>query len=180
MDSIDAANLLIAVVAAPINGPAVVSSAATCELYSKLLFREKESSPIRRSRDLVSSLALSPAHTFGEALAAFIDAERIGESPERSRRIKYYNIATSIQAPIPLAHFTFSQPFVILNYGDLIPEKALRRMDWDLARIEKFQARDLEQTRRFTKHTIQRIGRLLGKLPSMEGTLGDADDHHPR
>jgi hypothetical protein len=174
MDSVDAANLLIAVVAAPINGPAIVSSAATCELYSKLPFREKESSPIRRWRQLLSSLALSPAHTFGEALAALIDAERVGESPESSQPTKNWDFSTLIHAPIPQADFAFSgyKIFVRLVYGDLIPEGGLRRMDWDLARIEKFQARDLEQTRRFRKRTIQRIGRLLGKLPSDGGDAG--------
>ncbi len=43
MDSVDAANLLIAVVAAPINGPAVISSASACKLYSNLSFRKRES-----------------------------------------------------------------------------------------------------------------------------------------
>ncbi len=174
MDSVDAANLLIAVVAAPINGPAVLSSAATCELYSKLPFREKESSPIRRSRDLLSTLALSPAHTFGEALAAFIDAARTSESPESSRRIAHWDIMTTIEAPIPLANFVVSQypVSVHLYYGDPIPEGGLRRMAWESARIKKFQAGDLHQSRWFRTDTIRLIANLLGRLPSDGGSAG--------
>ena len=167
MDSVDAANLLIAVVAAPINGPAIVSSAATCDLYSKLPFREKESSPIRKCRDLLSRLALSPNHTFGEALAAFIDGARTPESPESSRRLAYWDIMTTMEAPIPLANFSVSQypKSVHLYYGDPIPEGGLRRMDWDSARTKKFQARDLHQSRWFRTDTIRLIANLLGGLP---------------
>jgi hypothetical protein len=175
MDSVDAANLLIAVVAAPINGPAIVSSAATCELYSRLPFREKEAHPIRRSRDLLSRLGLSPAHTFGEALAAFIDGARTRESPESSRRLAHWDIMTTIEAPIPLANFAVSQypVSVHLYYGDLSPEGGLRRMAWESTRKKQFQAGDLHQSRWFGTDTIRLIANMLGGLPSGGGTLGD-------
>ncbi len=160
MDSVDAANLLIAVVAAPINGPAVISSASACKLYSNLSFRKRESTPTRRWRDakMPSLAALSPDHTFGEALAAFIDAERTGESQQSRLGQRFWLFTTYIRAPFPFAEIMFDMPdiHVEMKYGDEIPEKEEDRWPWYSARAEKFQARDLGQTRWFTNWTDPR------------------------
>ena len=141
MDSVDAANLLIAVVAAPINGPAIVSSAATCELYSKLRFGKKISTPTRQWHDVFPSLArLSSDHTFAEALTALLDAERTDESQKSSQGEKYWHFDLHILAPIPFAEIHFAHPkvFIELGYNDEFPEEEERWPDWHRARTQKF------------------------------------------
>jgi hypothetical protein len=168
MDSVDAANLLIAVVAAPINGPAIASSAAACDLYSKLQFRRGQSTSIRIWRDvkLWGLAALTSDHTFGEVLTALIDAERAGELEESARGARFWHFLISIRAPFPYVEITFDVPsiHIEMKYGDEVPQQEEYRMPWYSARESKFQAGDLRQTRSFTHLTIREVGVLLGKL----------------
>ncbi len=163
MDSVDAANLLTAVVAAPINGPAIVSSAETCELYSSLR-RSKESQGRWRDTKIPTAATFPSNHTFREALIGLIDAAREGEFADT--RARNWLLQVSILAPFPYAKIAFPAIDIEMNYGDAVPEEKEHQWRWYSARVNKFGAGDLGQTRWFTTLTIRKIGLLLGKLPA--------------
>jgi hypothetical protein len=76
----DAANLLIAILGAPISGPTVKSASETCELFGSLPVNRVHCDARQFRRLGLRSLSELPKkHTFREAIAALIDGASRGE-----------------------------------------------------------------------------------------------------
>jgi hypothetical protein len=97
-------------------------------------------------------------------LVSLIDAERAGELEQSMRGTRFWHFVFSVRAPFPYVEVVFDVPdiHIELKYGDDIPEEEAQRHAWYSARLKKYQAGDLGQTRWFTHLTIREIGTLIG------------------
>jgi hypothetical protein len=187
----DAANLIIAVVGAPVSGPTVRDSAKNFERYAWLPAVENAvvREPAKWSSELGILQHLHEGHAFRDALAALITAfgptlktpdvfRQAAEDPFKS--ISDVSILVELHGPMPEASIAISGAGVTLKPGrdgfdidDFAPENLEYAMFYgqSLARLldendeqEGLQFRrrgDLHQIRAITEVTIEAIAQLF-------------------
>jgi hypothetical protein len=175
----DAANLLIAVAAAPMNGPAVVSSVETLNWYARLRAVSDDGRPAGWPRIGFAALEALPAgHQAFQALSALIDAARTKEMQELELAIKnrggYWSFVISFFAPFPGVELDWHASTgahkgrsITVRYTDeVVPDDEAAQEDWVGRKTERFGAGLLRQTRWFHHTVIHDIGDLLADRPA--------------
>jgi hypothetical protein len=168
--AIDAANLLLAVVASPLAGMPVREAVQTCTTYGSLIELEKGSWRENFPRlGLPSMGALPPGHSFRDALATLIDG---------ASRKEFFKIPVAGERPITKAdafdiEFDGPRPWAHIFANGLIGEPDPNEMarfvyvhPEEVKRFKKGPKGDLHQTRHISFATVRRLGCLLASSDS--------------
>jgi hypothetical protein len=175
--TVDAANLLIAIMGSPVIGASIKPAIEVCKTYGRLPLKvggASENMKTFRTLGLTTMSKLPPSHTLRDGIAALIEGASVGESliidfedgeepvsgPETD-----WHVSLRLDGPTPWADITADA-----SLGDGTPEGTTRyqsgRFVYHNIRrtpggVFKRRAEDFHQTRRITFKTIRRIGALL-------------------
>jgi hypothetical protein len=170
----DAANLLIAIAAAPISGSAIKDSAQYCKLFGALPASnglQLENWPkTLRSRYLTE---LPEGHELRHAIAALISAAAVGDldPPDTGEQEvgDFLDVTVTIRTPSPDASIEFlhtsSLLKVSLGYRPLLPLTEVMAHGGVMFR----KASDLGQSREFSEFTIRALGNLFKSPATSSG-----------
>jgi hypothetical protein len=158
----DAANLLIAIAAAPIAGPAVKDAARTCETYGSLplLSSFQQQAEAFANCGLPSLSKLPAKHTFRFATAALISAAAKGEAfgvPDQGTVFDCdLMFAIEFDGPAPRAEITGDG-----SMGEHDPQEYGRLIYGRKSVLKRREPADMWQKRIVTFKTIRQLAALL-------------------
>jgi hypothetical protein len=170
----DAANLLIAILGAPVAGASIKPAIETCQTYGELRLRlvQNDINDFRKI-GLPTLAKLSKSHTLRDGIVASIEALRAGESltfpadPEEGFNEPLTGPETDWHSEITLQGPT---PWAGINFGRFeIDESYLVHLVYHRGKRDRrghwvhHDSGDLHQSRTITFKTIRRIAELLGR-----------------
>jgi hypothetical protein len=167
--AMDAANLLIAIMGAPVSGPTVKAAKDTCEVFGSLPANRVWGDARQFRRFGLLSLAKLPKkHYFRDAIAALIDGASRGEL---FRIVDGNDVLMEADFCFWVSIDSHSSKYYkgiqqaeISGDSSIGEGKEVSRLayNWPSGPTERNDASDLGQTRRITFRTLRLLGALIG------------------